>query len=189
MRYAEYSSEGTLAAHIHPFLSAVSSKNLLRLRWSRDGAAPLALFFRKGNLGGIRVVLGPCYSNFDSIVVQTANANDHQHRLPDFHGISTHWLGWRIVWPTVWKFGGEITTIILIQFPARIFQCEVIGRSTEFHAKPFLRRRVPTDRGMFHEGSGMYLKSCRSVKIHWYHNFSRLWERNSNSSSVERFKC
>ncbi len=42
-------------------------------------------------VGGIRVVLGPRYSNLNSLVVQTAHANDYKHILQldgVFYGIT-----------------------------------------------------------------------------------------------------
>jgi len=42
------------------------------------------LFFGRVVMGVVLVVLWLRYTNFNSVILQTAEANDHQHRFPDF---------------------------------------------------------------------------------------------------------
>ena len=53
----------------------------------------------------------------------------------------------RVVWSR--GIGTLIEFPAVVSVPSAHLPGEVIGRSTAFQAKPFLRRRVPTDRGMF----------------------------------------
>ena len=64
---------------MHPFVPAVSSKSLLPLRWSQNLTGPFEPLFGSVIVGGIRVVLGPHHSNFNSVVTQTADADDYEH--------------------------------------------------------------------------------------------------------------
>jgi hypothetical protein len=50
--------------------------------WQDEFIARSCLFFGGVIVGGIRVVLGPRYSNLNLVVVQTAHADNHKHSLP-----------------------------------------------------------------------------------------------------------